>query len=104
MANMLSMMKQAASMKKEMKKIQKQLESQSVTYENGGIEVVARGDMSIVSITISDETLADAKPERLNRLLVQVVNGALKSAKKEAAEKMAAAMGGAGGLGDMLGM
>ena len=91
-------------MKKEMKKIQKDLEKQSVTYENGGITVVARGDMSIVSIKISEETLAEAKADRLNRLLEQVVNGALKQAKKEAAEKMADAMGGAGGLGDMLGM
>lgn len=103
MANMMSMLKQASSMKKEMKRIQKDLESKTVAYENGGVKVVARGDMTIVSIEISPDAVINNKPDRLDQLVTKAVNGALKEVKKVAAAQMQQMTGGLGGLGEMLG-
>ena len=103
MANMMSMLKQASSMKKEMKRIQKELETKTVEYENGGVKAVARGDMTIVSVEISPDAVVSNKPDRLNQIVTKAVNGALKEVKKQAGAEMQKMTEGMGGLGDMLG-
>ncbi len=98
MANMFEMIKQAASMKKEMGKIQKDLERKTVDYSHAGgkIEVVARGDMTIQSIRIDPVSIDPDKAARLEELIAGAINGALKTAKKEAAKEMSKMTGGMG--------
>ena len=43
---------EAMKMRSEMKRIQNEIQKISVTYENGGISVTVKGDMSIASIVM----------------------------------------------------
>ena len=105
MANMLKMVHQAATMRKQMKRIQKELEKKTVEIKsnNGKVTVVARGDMSIKEIVIDPSALEDLKLERLEKVLVTTVNAALNASKKTAGSEMTKASGGLGGLSEMLG-
>lgn len=105
MANVFQMMKQAATMQRELKRIQKELARQMVEFENGGVKIVARGDMTIERVDITPATLQGAVPEKLGRQIAMAVNGALAAAKKQAGEQMSKLTQGAGlgGLSDMLG-
>ena len=105
MANMLKMVSQAASMRKQMKHMQKELAKQTVevTSNNGKITVVARGDMSVKEIRIDPSALEDLTLERLEKVIVTTVNSTLNAAKKTAGTEMSKMSGGLGGLSDMLG-
>lgn len=102
--NMMKMMKEAGSMKKEMKQLQRELENKTVEYSarGGKITVVARGDMSIQSIKIDPQSIAPDRAEKLEELIVTGVNGALKAAKKKAGAEMSKMTGGMGGLSNLL--
>ena len=104
MANLMKMMKQAATLQKDMKKVQKELAKKTVEFQGAGgrIRITARGDMSVEKIDIDADYLESADPNALGRSLVSAVNGALTAAKKEAGKEMAK-IGSALGLpGDML--
>ena len=104
MANILQMMKQAATMKRDMKKIQDELARKTVDFsaKGGQVRVTARGDMSIAGIQIDPALVNPAQAARLGEILTVAVNGALDSAKKEAGREMAKLTQGMG-LGDLLG-
>ncbi|MDI6773916.1 MAG: YbaB/EbfC family nucleoid-associated protein [Verrucomicrobiota bacterium] len=101
--NVLKMMQQAATMRREMREIQAELEKKTVEYSvsGGRVKVVARGDMSIESIAIDPQSVDPANVARLQELLVAGVNGALKAAKKKAGGEMSK-MAGALGLGNLI--
>lgn len=103
MANMFEMMKQAASMKKKMKQIQKELKRYTVEATSAGVTVVVRGDMALnsVKIDVADENTKDM--QKLEKMIVTAVNKAMDAAKKKAASEMSSMTGGLGGLADMLG-
>jgi DNA-binding YbaB/EbfC family protein len=90
MKNMFSMMKEAASMKKNLKKIQDGLKRQRVEYDagNGNVKAVARGDASIVSITIDPDFFKNASVKDMEKMVLKAVDGALEEAKKLSAEEM----------------
>lgn len=97
--------KQAMQMRSESKKLQAEIEKIAVEYANGGITATARGDMSITSIKIAPETWAEVvsgKKDRFETMLFNVINGALKSAKKATQEQMANMMK-AGGMSGLFG-
>ena len=97
--------KQAMQMRNEAKRIQAEIEKISVPYENGGIKAIVSGDMSLSSISISDDTYAEivkGDKKRFETMLFNVVNGALKGAKKATQEQMAKMMQ-AGGAGSLFG-
>ena len=97
--------KQAMQMRSEAKRIQSEIEKISVPYENGGIKAVVNGDMSLSSISISDETYAElvkGDRKRFETMLFNVINGALKGAKKATQEQMAKMLQ-AGGAGSLFG-
>ena len=97
--------KQAMQMRSEAKKMQSEMESIQAEYANGGISVTARGDSTISSIKIAPDTwkeVASGKTERFETMLFNVVNGALKNAKKATQEHMASMMQ-AGGMGGLFG-
>ncbi|MBP5320317.1 MAG: YbaB/EbfC family nucleoid-associated protein [Kiritimatiellae bacterium] len=94
---MLDQVKQAMQMRKEAKRIQAEIEKITFEYANGGISCVARGDFTIVSITVAKEALDEViagKPEKFNVMLNNVINGALKGVKKQTQEAMAKMMQG----------
>lgn len=100
MANMLKMMKQV----KQVKKMQKELARKTVEVKSsdGSVTIVAKGDMSVKSITIDPDLLDPSRRERLQKILVSTVNSALDSSKKAAANDMQRLTGGMG-LGDLFG-
>ncbi len=101
-------MKQAMQMRSEMKRIQAEVEKISATYANGGISVTVRGDFTVQAIKIEPDTWAEVqkgKTERFETMLLNVINGGIKNAKKTTQEHMAKMMqaAGAGGAGGLFG-
>lgn len=97
---MMQMMKQV----KQVKKMQKALASKTVEARSKDdiVVVVAKGDMTVKTITIDSAALDPARKERLEKLIASTVNSALDASKKAAAGDMAK-MGDLSGLADMLG-
>ena len=83
--------KNAMKMRTEGKRIQDKINAIEETYENGGIAVRVRGDMTVVSITIAqaayDEVKA-GKTARFETMLLNTVNGAFAHVKKTIQEEM----------------
>jgi len=101
---MLGQIKEAMQMRSEAKRIQNEIQKIKAEYSNGGITVVAKGDMTLDRISVSPEAYDEVKagkPQRFETMLFNVVNGALKKAKDATQAEMAKMMqqgGGAGGL------
>ena len=102
---MLDNIKQAMQMRAEAKRIQNEIQKIAVDYSNGGITCVARGDMTIDSISFTPEAYDEVKagkPARFETMLLNVVNGALKKAKDTTQAEMAKMMQ-ANGMGGLFG-
>lgn len=105
MANMFDQVKQAMQMRKEAKRMQAEIEKITCEYSNGGISVVVRGDFTVVSVKVAPEALTEViagKSDRFETMLLNVVNGAMKSVKQKTQEHMAKLMKGSD-LASMLG-
>ena len=104
-------MKQAMQMRSEMKRIQSEVEKITANYANGGISVTVRGDFTVQSIKIEPDTWAEVqkgKTARFETMLLNVIKGAITTAKKTTQEHMAQMMpaaggGGGAGLGSLFG-
>jgi DNA-binding YbaB/EbfC family protein len=97
MANMFNQVKQAMQMRKEAKRMQAEIEKITCEYANGGITVVVRGDFTVMSIRVEPVALTEAmagKPDRFETMMINVVNGAIKSVKQKTQEHMAKLMKG----------
>ena len=102
---MFDQIKDAMKMRSEAKKIEAAVKAISAEYSNGGITVVAKGDMTIEKIAMSPEAYDEVKagkPQRFETMLLNVVNGALSRVKAETQKQMAAMMQ-AGGMGGLFG-
>lgn len=95
MTNILKMIKDAAGMQKNMKKMQAQLRAKTVDFSsgNGLVTVTARGDASIAAIRIDPRAMDAGHPAALEKLVLAAVEGALEAAKTMSAEDMRAMMG-----------
>ncbi len=97
---------EAMKMRSEAKRIQNEIQKISATYTNGGITCVAKGDMSIESITCEpgayDEVKA-GKPARFETMLLNVVNGALKKARETTQQEMQKLMQQSGAMSSLFG-
>jgi len=103
---MLDQVKDAMRMRSEAKKIEAEIKKISAEYSNGGITVVAKGDMSIEKIAVSPEAYDEVKagkPDRFETMLFNVVNGALKRAREATQQQMAKMMQQNGGMGGLFG-
>ena len=92
--------REAMKMRSEAKRIESEIKKISVEYANGGITVVAKGDMTIERITISPEAYDEVKagkPARFETMLFNVVNGALKRVRETTQQEMAKLMQANGG-------
>ena len=103
---MFDQVREAMKMRSEAKRIEAEIRKITAEYANGGITVVAKGDMSIDKIVIApsayDEVKA-GKPARFETMLFNVVNGALKKAREATQREMAKMMQANGGLGGLFG-
>ena len=103
---MFDNIKQAMQMRSEAKRIQNEIQKISVTYANGGITCVAKGDMTIASLSFTPEAYDEVKagkPARFETMLLNVVNGALKKAREATQQQMARLMQESGGMGGLFG-
>ena len=94
--------REAMKMRSEAKRIESEIKKISVEYANGGITVVAKGDMTIDRITIAPEAYDEVKagkPARFETMLFNVVNGALKRVRETTQQEMAKLMQANGGGG-----
>ena len=99
----MDQMKQAMKMRSESKRIEAEIKKITAEYSNGGITVVARGDMTISSINIAPEAYDEVKkdkPARFETMLFNVVNGALNKVREATRQEMIKKLqeSGAGGL------
>jgi DNA-binding protein YbaB len=98
---MFDQIKEVMQMRSETKRIEAEVKKITAEYTNGGITVVAKGDMSIESISILPEAYEEVikgKSARFETMLFNVVNGALKKARAATQQMMLKQMQAAGGL------
>lgn len=98
MVNMMKLMKQAASMQKDMERLQAELAEKTVEFSSGGgmVTATARGDMTLAGIKIDPKVVDPDDPEMLEDLVQAAVDGALKAAKEMTAKEMGKLTGGMG--------
>lgn len=94
----MKLMKQAASMQKNMEKVQAELAAQTYEFSSGGgmVTATARGDGSLAAIRIDPKVVDPADVEMLQDLVLAAVDGALKEAKERAARRMSELTAGLG--------
>ena len=103
---MFDQVREAMKMRSEAKKLEAEIKKITAEYSNGGITVVAKGDMSIEKIAVTPEAYEEVKagkPARFETMLFNVVNGALKKAREVTQQEMAKMMQANGGLGGLFG-
>ena len=103
---MFDQVREAMKMRSEAKRIENEIKKITAEYSNGGITVIAKGDMTIEKIAITPEAYEEVikgKPSRFETMLFNVVNGALKRAKETTQTEMAKLMQASGGLGALFG-
>ena len=103
---MFDQIKEAMQMRSEAKRIQNEIQKVRAEYANGGITVIAKGDMTIDKIAGAPEAYEEVKagrPQRFETMLLNVVNGALKRAKDATQAEMAKMMQASGGMGGLFG-
>lgn len=103
MVNVMKLMKQAASMQKNIEKLQSELAERTVEFSSGGgmVTAVARGDGSLAGIRIDPKVVDPQDVEMLQDLVLAAVDGALKAARELQQQEMAKLTAGMGlpGLG-----
>ena len=101
--NVMKMMKQAASMQKNMQKMQEELAARSFEFSSGGgmVAAVVKGDMTLQSLKIDPKAVDPNDVEMLQDLVVTAINGAFQAARDTMTEEMGKITGGMGlgGLG-----
>jgi DNA-binding YbaB/EbfC family protein len=92
----MKMLRQVQQMQGQMARLQKELESDTVSATAGGgaVTVVATGTQKVVSVQIDPEAAGDA--EMLQDLVVAAVNEALEKSKQMASDRMQALTSGLG--------
>ncbi|MBN1270173.1 MAG: YbaB/EbfC family nucleoid-associated protein [Kiritimatiellae bacterium] len=90
MPNIMKLMKQAATLQKDVERMKEDLASRTVEFSSGGgmVTAVARGDMTIESIRIDPKVVDPADVGMLEDVVLAAVDGALKAARDMAADEM----------------
>lgn len=103
---MMDQIKEAMKMRSEAKKIEAEVKKITAEYANGGITVIAKGDMTIEKIAITPEAYEEVlkgKPARFETMLFNVVNGALKRAREATQQMMMQQIQSGGGMSGLFG-
>ncbi len=96
MVNMMKLMKQAQAMQSNMQKLQADLAERTYEFSSGGgvVKAVAKGDMTLVSLTVDPKAVDPQDVDMLQDLVISAVNGALQLARDSASEEMGKITGG----------
>ena len=94
MSDLSEMLKQAQKMQKDVERAQNDLSSMEVSYSNNGVDVIAKGDNTIASLSISVELLEAQDKEMLEDLVLIAVNGALDKIRARTESKLSGITGG----------
>jgi DNA-binding YbaB/EbfC family protein len=91
MANLMKLMKQAATMQKDIERIQKEVGEKVVEFSAAGgmVTVKARGDSTLVSIKIDPKIVDPNDVEMLEDAVKVAVDGALAAAREMMTTEMA---------------
>lgn len=94
--NMQQMMRQAQKMQKELAKAQEEVAAMTFegTAAGGTVSAVARGDMTIESITIDPEAVDPEDVEMLQDMVCVAVNEALRGVNEMSNARLGAVTGG----------
>ncbi len=94
MTDISKMLEQAQKMQNDVQKAQSELSEMEVSYSCNGVDVVANGDFSIKSITISDDLASSQDKEMIEDVVLVAVNGAVKKVRVRTESKLAGITGG----------
>ncbi|NCN03480.1 MAG: hypothetical protein GW942_00205 [Candidatus Pacebacteria bacterium] len=94
MANPFKALGDINKLRSQAKQMQQDLSAEEIKIERGDIVVIISGDQKIKHFSVQGITSDDA---------VDALNEAIKKSQEIAAKKLQSMMGGAGGLGSMLG-
>lgn len=93
---MMGKAKDLYKLQKQAKEIKKQLKNIHVEAETNGVTVTVDGEQHFVEAKIADEMMGDAS--KLAKAFVDAANKAVQKSQAIAAEKMKEVMGGLGGM------
>ena len=98
--NMMSIMKQAQKMQKQMTQMQEELEAKTIetTAGGGAIKVVMTGKKQLKEIKIDPSVIDAEDPEMLEDLVMSAMNEALRQAEEMYQGEMNKISGGLGGM------
>ena len=96
MGNMNAMMKQAQKMQMELARAQEEIQDMTFEATAGGgmVKAVAKGDNTLVSLTIDPEAVDPEDVEMLQDMITAAVNEALRGVADMSSQRINAAMGG----------
>ena len=96
MGNMNAMMKQAQKMQMELARAQEEIQDMTFEATAGGgmVKAVAKGDNTLVSLTIDPEAVDPQDVEMLQDMITAAVNEALRGVADLSSQRINAATGG----------
>ena len=94
LGNMGELMKQAKKMQEDLKRVKNELSAEMFSTEKNGVKVTVSGDMEIKEVKIDPGAKATDKVARLDGLVKDVTNEALKKARDYATNKLRGLTGG----------
>ena len=96
MGNMNAMMKQAQKMQMELARAQEEIQDMTFEASAGGgmVKAVAKGDNTLVSLTIDSEAVDPEDVEMLQDMIAAAVNEALRGVADLSSQRINAATGG----------
>tara|TARA_B100000927_G_C16450354_1_gene463547 strand:+ start:1473 stop:1769 length:297 start_codon:yes stop_codon:yes gene_type:complete len=86
--DMMKMMKQAADLKKNMKKKQNELSKKIIEFSENGVSVKCSCDLKIISINIEDELIASCDKDKIEKFILKSTQGAIEKAQKSITKEM----------------
>ena len=75
--DMMKMMKQAADLKKNMKKKQNELSKKIIEFSENGVSVKCSCDLKIISINIDDELIKSCDKDKIEKFILKSTQGAI---------------------------
>ena len=94
MTNINKMLKQAQKMQKEVECAQSKLAQKEVNFSSNGVSIVARGDFTFKSISISDDLIESGDKDMIEDVVLVAMNGAVAEVRKMTESKLSGIVGG----------
>jgi len=88
--SLFSKLNQIKDLKEQAKSLQDQLAQESVNIEQNGVTVIMDGNQKIVKLDINAELLTPEQKERLENIIIDVHDEAIKKVQRLMAEKLRA--------------